>query len=91
MGGSRTTLPRKPRSAGPRAGLPTCRKPRPREEWIPIPVPAIVDAVTYQAASEQRARNSALSFRNNTRNDYLLRCLLSCRRVPGAAFSSASR
>jgi site-specific DNA recombinase len=72
-------VPRKPRSAGPRAGLPTCRKPRPREEWIPIPVPAIIDAVTYQDASEQRARDSALSFRNNTRNDYLLRCLLTCR------------
>ncbi len=42
-------------------------------------MPAIIDAVTYQAASEQLARNSALSFRNNTRNDYLLRCLLTCR------------
>jgi site-specific DNA recombinase len=45
--------PRRPRTAGPRAGLPTCRKPRPREEWIPIPVPAVVDAITYQDASEQ--------------------------------------
>src|SRR4051812_28767046 len=71
--------PRKPRCAGPRAGQPTCRKPRPREEWVPIPVPAIIDEVTYQYASEQLARNSALSFRNNTRNDYLLRCLLTCR------------
>ena len=71
--------PRKPRSAGPRAGRPTCRKPRPREEWIPVPVPAIIDNMTYQDASEQLARNSALSFRNNTRNDYLLRCLLTCR------------
>jgi site-specific DNA recombinase len=71
--------PRRPRTAGPRAGLPTCRKARPREEWIPIPVPAIVDAITYQDASDQLARNSALSFRNNTRNDYLLRCLLTCR------------
>ncbi len=71
--------PRRPRSAGPRAGLPTCRKPRPREEWIAIPVPAIVDAITYQDASGQLARNSALSFRNNTRNEYLLRCLLTCR------------
>ena len=71
--------PRKPRSAGPRAGTPTCRKPRPREEWIAIPVPAIIDAATYQDASEQLARNSALPFRNNTRNDYLLRCLLTCR------------
>ncbi len=71
--------PRKPRCTGPRAGTPSCRKPRPREEWIAVPVPAIIDAVTYQAASEQLARNSALSFRNNTRNDYLLRCLLTCR------------
>ena len=71
--------PRRPRTAGPRAGQPTCRKDRPREEWIAIPVPAIVDAITYQDASEQLARNSALSFRNNTRNDYLLRCLLTCR------------
>jgi site-specific DNA recombinase len=71
--------PHKPRSTGPRAGTPTCRKPRPREEWIPVPVPAIIDAATYQDASEQLARNSALSFRNNTRNDYLLRCLLTCR------------
>ncbi len=71
--------PRRPRSAGPRAGLPTRRKPRPREEWIPIPVPAIVDEITHQDASEQLARNSSLSFRNNTRNEYPLRCLLTCR------------
>src|SRR5262249_32018647 len=32
-----------------------------------------------QSANAQLARNSALSFRNNTRNDYLLRCLLTCR------------
>ena len=61
---------RKPRSTGPRAGLPTCRKPRPREEWIPVPVPAIIDEATHQHASDQLARNSALSFRNNTRNDF---------------------
>jgi site-specific DNA recombinase len=71
--------PRKPRSTGPRAGLPTCRKPRPREEWIPVPVPAIIDEETHQHAVDQLARNSVLSFRNNTRNDYLLRCLLTCR------------
>jgi site-specific DNA recombinase len=71
--------PRRPRCANPRAGVPTCRKPRPREEWISIPVPAIIDELTYQNATDQRARNSALSFRNNTRNEYLLRCLLTCR------------
>jgi len=72
-------VPRRSRSTGPRAGTPTCRKPRPREEWIPIPVPAIIDEVTYQHARDQMARNAALSFRNNTRNNYLLRCLLTCR------------
>ncbi len=71
--------PRKPRSTGPRAGLPSCRKRRPPEEWIPIPVPAIIDEITHQHASEQLARNSVLSFRNNTRHEYLLRCLLTCR------------
>ena len=64
------------RPPGGPADLPQAR---PREEWIPIPVPAIIDEATYQDASEQLARNSALSFRNNTRNDYLLRCLLTCR------------
>jgi site-specific DNA recombinase len=72
-------VPRKPRSTGPRAGTATCRRPRPREEWIPIRVPALIDESTHQSASEQLARNSVLSFRNNTRNEYLLRCLLTCR------------
>jgi site-specific DNA recombinase len=36
-------VPRKPRSTGPRAGTPTCQRPRSPEEWIPIQVPAIID------------------------------------------------
>jgi site-specific DNA recombinase len=76
--------PRRPRAAGPRAGQPSRRKDRPREGWIPIPVPAIADAITYRDASEQLARNSALSFRDNTRNEYLLRGLLT-RRTCGLA------
>src|SRR5512135_2478949 len=79
-------VPRKPRSTGPRAGLPTCRKPRPRAEWVPIPVPAIIDEPTNQHTSNQLARNSVLSFRNNTRHDYLLRCLLTCRTCGLAMF-----
>jgi site-specific DNA recombinase len=79
-------VPRKPRSTGPRAGTATCRQPRPRQEWIPIRVPAIIDEPTYQDAKAQLARNSTLSFRNNTRNDYLLRCLLTCRGCGLATF-----
>ena len=79
-------VPRKPRSTGPRAGEATCRQPRPREEWIPIRVPAIIDENTHQNSQSQLATNSALSFRNNTRNDYLLRCLLTCRTCGLAMF-----
>jgi site-specific DNA recombinase len=39
-------VPRKPRSTGPRAGTATCRRPKPREEWIPIRVPARIDEDT---------------------------------------------
>ena len=72
-------VPRKPRSTGPRAGTATCRQPKPREEWIPIRVPALIDEATHRDAKEQLARNAVLSFRNNAHNEYLLRCLLTCR------------
>jgi site-specific DNA recombinase len=72
-------VPKRPRTRGPRSGERTCRRPRPREEWVAIPVPPIIDETTYEQASAQLARNSVLSFRNNTRHDYLLRCLLTCK------------
>ncbi len=52
---------------------------RPREEWIPIPVPAIIDKETFDRVQEQLKKNKAFSRRNLQRNDeYLVRCLLSC-------------
>ena len=71
--------PKKPRSRGPRSGENTCRQPRPRDEWIGIPVPALIDRETYRRAQDQLARNGRLSYRHNTRHSYLLRCLLTCR------------
>ena len=71
--------PKTPRSRAPGRGENTCRQPRPREEWIGIPVPALIDQETYRRAQDQLARNATLSFRNNTRHSYLLRCLLTCR------------
>jgi site-specific DNA recombinase len=79
-------VPRRPRARGPRSDERTCRRPRPREEWIPIPVPAIIDEPTHQQALAQLARNAVLSFRNNRRNDYLLRCLLTCKSCGLAMF-----
>jgi site-specific DNA recombinase len=71
--------PKRPRrNRGPRTGEATCRQPKPREQWIAIPVPAIIDAQTWDRAQAQLARNAALSFRNNSRHSYLLRCLLTC-------------
>jgi site-specific DNA recombinase len=84
-------VPRKPRSRGPRAGEATCRKPRPRADWIPIPVPAIIDESTHQNALAQLARNAVLSFRRNTRHTYLLRCLLTCRTCGLAMFGITQR
>ena len=81
----------RPRSRGPRSGGCTGRRPRPREEWIAIPVPAIIDEPTRLAALAQLERNAALSFRNNTRNDYLLRCLLTCRTCGLAMFGTNRR
>ncbi len=69
--------PRRPR--GPRAHEASCRQLKPREQWIAIPVPALVGQETWDRAQEQLARNAALSFRNNTKHSYLLRCLLTCR------------
>ena len=75
-------VPARPRTA-PRRGLRhagerTCRRLRPREQWIPIPVPAIVDQETWDRVRARMARNAALSFRRNKKHDYLLRCLLKC-------------
>lgn len=68
--------PRRPR--GPRTHEASCRQLKPREQWIAIPVPALVDQELWDRAQAQLARNAALSFRNNKRHSYLLRCLLTC-------------
>jgi site-specific DNA recombinase len=71
--------PKRPRSRATGRGENTCRQPRPREEWIGIPVPALINKDIYTRAQEQLGRNATLSYRNNARHTYLLRCLLTCR------------
>jgi len=64
---------------------------RPAEEWIRIPVPAIIDLDTWRLAQEQLAHNRQRARRNNTRHAYLLSALLICsrcgRRMIGTADS----
>lgn len=50
---------------------------READEWIAVPVPAIVDESLWQAAQEQLFMNARFSQRNS-RNRYLLRGLLVC-------------
>jgi site-specific DNA recombinase len=69
---------KKPRSRKPSYSGKGCRRMRPREQWIPVPAPAIVDQVLWDRAQTQLARNAQLSFRNNQRHNHLLRCLLTC-------------
>jgi site-specific DNA recombinase len=52
--------------------------PRPKEEWIPLRVPAIISAEQYQQAQEQLAMKQQFASRNNKKHFYLLRSLLVC-------------
>lgn len=50
---------------------------RPREEWIPIAVPAIIDQGLYLAAQKQLTANRSLA-RRNAKREYLLRGIIKC-------------
>ncbi|BAF58874.1 site-specific recombinases [Pelotomaculum thermopropionicum SI] len=53
------------------------RKERPREEWVPISVPAIVDKQTWEAA-QKRFENSRRRWRSFSTYPYLLSGLMRC-------------
>jgi len=52
---------------------------RPKEEWIYIAVPAIVDEKTFEYAQIRLKSNIKLSPRNNKKHNYLLSGLLRCK------------
>ena len=51
---------------------------RPREEWIEIPIPAIIDEATLQAVAATARDNSSYSPRHTEPDTFLLRRLLRC-------------
>ena len=53
-------------------------RPAPPEEWIAIPVPAIISPETFAAAQARLARNIQMARRHNTAHEYLLRGLVRC-------------
>lgn len=52
--------------------------PRPREEWIEVAVPALLDQALWDQAQERLRMNQQFAPRNNKRHFYLLRSLLVC-------------
>lgn len=56
------------------------QRPAPVEEWIAIPVPAIVSQETFDLAQKRLDENKQMARRNNHTHDYLLRGLVSCAR-----------
>ncbi len=55
----------------------TSRRFKPKEEWIPIPVPAIIDKDLFERAGAQLKANYELLSRNK-KNDYLLAGVIYC-------------
>jgi site-specific DNA recombinase len=59
-------------------GLGVSHARHPREEWIAVPVPALVSAELIGLVAAKLAQNAGYAKRNNTRHEYLLRALVSC-------------
>ena len=66
------------------------KRDRPREEWIEIPVPALVDETTFELAQKRLAENKRFSKRR-TVTPSLLQGMLSCNNCSYAYYRSGSR
>ncbi len=73
----RTVPARQRKSALQPVGRGTRIRSCPREEWVSIPVPAIITAEQFDEVQERLAKNQQQA-RRNTRHEYLLRGLVSC-------------
>jgi site-specific DNA recombinase len=77
-GRTRPVPARRRKSALQPVGPGESRSSTPQEDWIGIPVPAIVSQEMYDAAQQRLDENKQMARRNNHRHDYLLRGLVSC-------------
>jgi site-specific DNA recombinase len=75
-----------------RGGLPTrpCLRPRRREEWIEIPVPALISSTQYALAQERLHENRRFAARH-TKVPSLLQGLLVCRACGYAYYRTSTR
>src|SRR5712691_10537354 len=77
-GRTRPAPARRRKSALQPVGPGQSQQPTPAEEWIAVPVPAIISEETFEAAQHRLHRNVQMARRNNTTYTYLLRGLVSC-------------
>ena len=77
-GRTRPTPARQRKSALQPVGPGQSQQPAPAEEWIAVPVPALISEETFQAAQHRLDRNVQMARRHNTTYEYLLRGLVSC-------------
>ncbi len=59
---------------------------RPREDWIRIPVPALISEAVFERAHERLEANKRFSPRNNKRYEYLLSGLVRCQQCGYALY-----
>ncbi len=59
---------------------------RPREDWIRIPVPALISEAVFARAHERLEANKRFSPRNNKRYEYLLSGLVRCQQCGYALY-----
>lgn len=64
---------------------------RPKEEWIPISVPPIIDLGTFQKAANRSRDNQAFSPRNLQEGGYLLRKLVRCGHCGASCSANTSK
>jgi len=65
------------------------QRPRPREDWVAVPTPAIINEDTFDAAQKVSRDNSAFSPRRTGADRYLLRGLVRCGRCSVKAYAQA--
>ena len=59
-------------------GMGQTKKNRPEEEWIPLPMPAVVSEEVFALVQEKLKQNQQTASRNNKVHNYLLRGRISC-------------
>ena len=81
---------RPPRHHNGLLGSTTTGHERPREDWIEIPVPAIVSEATFALAEERLQENGALS-RRRTKTPSVSRGLVACGKCGNALYRTSTR